>query len=202
MRWQLSNNPGLFRKRDKITETFCCPWPLISWPQLELFGLEGCEQWSQCLLSLFLRRRAQCLECHISYFKGKCTAWKWSFRSQASYTVLTDSNQDGLHGPWSGRLCIRLPWGAQTYGQDSGGGLWWVGESIPNRATLEGTVLQVIRNLLQWDIYVFLTNQEEKKRNSIHLLRTQTISSLSPHGAFSILSPSRMKGSFIFLDKV
>lgn len=41
-----------------------------------------------------------------------------------------------------------------------------------------------------------------EERVSIHLLRTQTISSLSPHGAFSILSPSRMKGSFISLDKV
>lgn len=91
-------------------------------------------------------------------------------------------------------------------GSDRRTRLWWWtlagGESIPNRAPVEGTVLQVIRNLLQRDIYVFLTNQEEKKRNSIHLLRTQTTSSLSPHGAFSILSPSRMKGSFIFLDKV
>lgn len=30
--WQLCNNSGLFRQREKITETFCCPWPPISWP--------------------------------------------------------------------------------------------------------------------------------------------------------------------------
>lgn len=49
------------------------PYPDSSppfWPELELFGLEGCEWLSQCLLSLFLGRRAQGLECHIFYFKG------------------------------------------------------------------------------------------------------------------------------------
>lgn len=37
------------------------------------------------------------------------------------------------------------------------------GEGTPNRPTLEGTALQVTGDLLQWDMDVFLTNQEEGK---------------------------------------
>lgn len=50
------------------------------------------------------------------------------------------------------------------------------------------------------DMYTLVLTR--RKGISIYLLRTQTISSLSPHGVFSILSPSNMKGSFISLDEV
>lgn len=76
-----------------------------------------------------------------------------------------------------------------------------MGAGIPNRWAFEGTAVSDVRFIAVG--YVCLPHQAGgEKRGSIHLLRAQTISSLSSHGAFSILSPSRMKGSFISLDKV
>lgn len=144
-KWCISNCPGNLaccRQRWHDREALLLP-PTSPYtrPQLELRGLEGCEQLSQCLLSLFLGRRAQGLKCHIFYFKGKCTAWEWSLRSRASCTV---SQQTAIKmvSPWAlGEMTAhQTPRGSSEWTRQR----WWalgVEEGVPNRSTLAGTAL-------------------------------------------------------------